>query len=453
MKKFVKGFISIGMTIGMTLGPIGLIFAQDITAATLGNPKMVSINELGIQAEKGSIKPSISADGNLVVFESESSNLVKGDNNNATDIFVKNISTDSIMIVSTSKKGSIAKGFSSNAVISSNGRYVAFESTAANLVSNDTNGTYSDIFLKDLTTGDIQLISKTSSGNQVLAASSLPSISTDGLYVTFQANGSLIEGIETMGNHLYIYNCLTGATEMVDVSETGEIANLAGNYRPNISGDGRYVIFESESTNLVPNDNNYSTDIFVRDCLENKTVRVNISSEGAPSTASCYSPSISADGRYVEFQSIANNLVADNATDYNTDIFIHDRDTDGNGVFDETNRISTIKASVSTTGQIGSSGSVDGYISANGQYVVFSSSASNLVDSDTNSKTDIFVHNISNGVTTRVNLSVYNVEANNHSYYPVISADGQCVAFASTASNLTDSDTNGDLADIFVYQR
>ena len=220
------------------------------------------------------------------------------------------------------------------------------------------------------------------------------------------------------------------------------------------------MAFESSASNLVTGDTNGVVDVFVHDRLTGETTRVSVSTDGAEGDADSYSPSISADGRFVAFQSYASNLVTGD-TNGSGDIFVHDRDVSGSGIFDTSGNIQTTRVSVSTDGAEGDTDSYSPSISADGRYVAFESSASNLVTGDTNGywyygdwypASDIFVRDRLTGATTRVSVSSLGVQAGNNSYSPSISADGRHVAFYSDASNLVDGDTNGS-GDIFVHDR
>ena len=240
--------------------------------------------------------------------------------------------------------------------------------------------------------GDIALVSVDSSGVQGNRDSEYPSISADGRYIAFESEADNLVAGDTNGySDIFVRDHNTGITTRVSVSSSGGQGSNAST-SPSISGDGRYVAFVSRASNLVAGDTNGNSDIFVHDRNTGITTRVNVNSSGGQAIGVSYSPSISADGRYVAFYSIASNLVSGD-TNGQMDIFVHDRDT---GI--------TTCVSVDSGGVLGNGSSYDPFISADGRYVVFDSSASNLVSGDTNGVSDIFVHDRNSGITTRASV-------------------------------------------------
>ncbi|PZS35860.1 MAG: hypothetical protein DLM59_02215 [Pseudonocardiales bacterium] len=233
----------------------------------------------------------------------------------------------------------------------------------------------------------------------------------------------------------------TGGTDRVSVSSTGGQGNNSPDGRLGLSTDGRYVVFASWASNLVPGDTNEAQDVFVRDRQSGTTARVSVPGAGAGAQANGHSadPAISADGRYVTFRSQATNLIPGdtNATD---DVFIRDRQAG------TTRRVSISGTGAQANGA--SQGAVAG-VSANGRYIAFVSTATNLVPTDTNARDDVFLRDMQTGVTRRISVSGTGAQANRHSYEPAISADGRYVTFHSDATNLVPADTNG-VNDVFL---
>ena len=230
--------------------------------------------------------------------------------------------------------------------------------------------------------------------------------------------------------------------ERVNVANDGTQGNDSYVYGacPAISADGRYVAFISSASNLVDGDTNGFADVFVRDRKTGTIERVSLADDGTQANASSALPEISADGRYVAFRSTASNLVPGDTNGF-TDVFVYDRE------------IGTIeRVSVAADGTQGDNHSHASSISADGRYVSFASSDSNLVSGDTNNRRDVFVRDRQAGTTERVSVANNGMQGNDDSMSPSISADGRYVAFWSGASNLVPGDTNGG-SDIFVYDR
>jgi len=403
----------------------------------------VSVDSAGNQANSFSLIPSISADGRFVAFSSDASNLVPGDTNNSSDIFVRDLSTNTTTRVSVDSAGNQGNGGSGSPSISADGRFVGFTSGATNLVPGDTNNR-SDIFLRDLLTNTTTRVSVDSAGNQgnggFLLGFFIPSISADGRFVAFESFvPNLVPGDTNDSADIFVRDTLTNTTTRVSLDSAGNQGNggsFGGSSDPSISANGRFVAFASEASNLVPGDTNASDDIFVRDLSTNTTTRVSVSGASNPGNGDSSNPSISADGRFVTFSSKASNLVPGD-TNNKEDIFVRDLSTN-----------TTTNISVSGAGNQGNGDSGFSSISADGRFVAFLSEASNLVPGDTNNKEDIFVRDLSTNTTIRVSISDAGNEGNGLSYIPSISADGRFVAFSSDADNLVPGDTNS--RDIFV---
>ena len=404
------------------------------------NITRVSVDSAGNQAIGGfllgSFIPSISADGRFVAFTSLVTNLVPGDTNNQNDIFVRDLLTNTTTRVSVDSAGNQALGSSFVPSISANGRFVAFASEAPNLVPGDNNNSQ-DIFVRDLLTNTTTRVSVDSAGNQGNSNSGFLSISGDGRFVAFVSRATnLVPGDNNNSQDIFVRDLLTNTTTHVSVDSAGNQGNDAS-YSPSISANGRFVAFASEAPNLVPGDTNNDEDIFVRDLLTNTTTRVSVDSASNQAIGNSGDPSISADGRFVAFGSDASNLVSGD-TNRSRDIFV--RDTRSN---------TTTRVSVSGVGNqvIGNSG--DPSISGDGRFVVFASAAPNLVPGDNNNSQDIFVRDLSTNTTTRLSVDSTGNQAISSSFVPSISSDGRFVAFASEAPNLVPGDTNNSI-DIFV---
>lgn len=269
--------------------------------------------------------PAISDDGRYIAFEGEPINLVPGDTNDTYDIFWRDTQMPLTARASLSTAGTEAGQGCYYPAISGDGRWVAFQSDAENLVTGDTNN-YGDIFLRDTQTPLTTRVSLGMAGTQANEDSFEPSVSGDGRYVAFQSRASNLVAVDTNGRiDIFVRDTQTNVTSLVSVSTVGSQAN-GSSEPPVISGNGRYIAFSSDADNLVSGDNNGTYDIFVRDTVMDETSRASVSSTGMQANDGCYNPSISTNGRFVAFDSDADTLVSGDTSGY-SDIFVHDRQT------------------------------------------------------------------------------------------------------------------------------
>jgi len=411
------------------------------TSANGQETARVSVDSSGAEGNSDSWYPSISADGWVVAFHGDASNLVAGDTNGWSDVFVHDRKTGVTERVSVDSSGAEGNSFSGFQSISADGQVVAYSSYASNLVAGDTNGTW-DVFVRDRAMGITERVSVDSSGVEGNGGSGddrPPSISADGQVVAYSSYASNLVAGDTNGwSDVFVHDRVTGITERVSVDSSGAQTN-GGSGFPSISADGQFVAFTSWASNLVAGDTNGTYDIFVHDRATGITERVSVDSAGAEGNHESLPPSISADGQVVAFGSEASNLVAGDPNGTYV-FFVHDRAT---GI--------TERVSVDSSGAEGNRDSRWPSISADGQVVAFHSDASNLVAGDTNGTTDVFVHDRATAITERVSVDSSGTEANSGSGGSTISADGQVVAFYTSASNLVAGDTNGAF-DVFVHE-
>ncbi|MBI3927852.1 MAG: hypothetical protein HY319_20090 [Armatimonadetes bacterium] len=338
----------------------------------------VNLNTAGQQSTGDCYRPSISGDGRFVAFETLSSNLVAGDTNNNYDIFVRDRDTAQTKRVSVDSVGNQANGSCYDAAISDDGRFVAFESATSNLVAGDTNGN-TDVFVHDRETGQTTRESVDSSGNQVFGGSFNAALSADGRFVAFQSSGPLVPGDTNAKYDAFVRDRQSGLTSRVSVDSAGTQTDGDSGQYLSISADGRYVAFSSAATNLVAGDTNAKVDIFVHDRQTGQTTRVSVSSTGVESDGECEGCSLSANGRFVTFNSIASNLVVGDSNAMQ-DVFVHDRQTGD-----------TARLSEDASGTQADGWSEFPVLSGDGCYVAFESAARNLVPGDTNNYWDAFV--------------------------------------------------------------
>ena len=444
--------------IGSLVGP-----AVAVPAATTERVSIGTAGEQGNDMAGRFAGPAIDADGSVVAFDSAASTLVPGDSNGVEDVFVRDRATDTLERVSVRSNGTQANGVSTRPALNATGNFVAFDSSASNLVSGDTNGEL-DVFVHIRTTHRTVRVSVADNEMQANGSSHSPSIA--GRFVTFISNAPNLVAGDTNGTEdVFVRDAVARTTERVSVSSTGEQGNSSST-AASISAGGRYVAFSSFASNLVPGDTNRAFDTFIHDRQTGLTERVSVSSNEVQGDAMSVDPTVSRNGRFVAFYSSATNLVPGDTNDRD-DIFVRDR-TAGT-----TERVSVSSDEQQSDGSSPEPG-VRGFnatgpdITPDGRYVAFFSSATNLVPGDTNTCPeffenpgtcpDAFVRDRVAGTTTRVSLFPDGSQSNERNSDPAISDDGVVVAFWSAAALVPD-DTNvcplfsefpGNCPDIFV---
>jgi Tol biopolymer transport system component len=354
---------------GDTIGAGGL-FARDLRADTT-----IRITGTGPQADP----VPAGAGSRYVAFASIDSDLVPGDNNGFSDVFVRDLRTGTTTRVSVSSTGEQGSEDSLFPNMSADGRYVTFSSFAPNLVRGDRNRERLDAFVHDTRTGTTTLASPSYTGPGGDNETGAFAISANGRYVTIaSAASNLVPGDTNNSNDVMIRDRTAGITRLVSVSSTGAQGN-GDSLHPATTPDGRYVAFRSDATNLTPGDTNNATDIFLRD-LKTGTTRMVSSPVGGSANGDSHEPAISADGRYVTFTSHASNLTPGDTNNVR-DVYLWDRHTSA-----------TTRISVGRHGAEPDGASTEPKISADGRYIAFTSQAANLVPGDTNNTYDVFVH-------------------------------------------------------------
>lgn len=380
----------------VALAVLVLAFPGWSTWASAQPTELVSLRADGGQPNDTSDSASVSADGRHVAFVSKGNDVVEGDVNTRADVFVRDRVLGTTVRVSVSSAGVATDRDAANPSISSDGRFVAFDSTATNLVENDANGVR-DVFLHDR------------------------DVDNDGI---FDEAGQI-------------------STVRASVGPTGLERGRASR-KPAVSGDGRWVAFEAD-------EGAEDQDIRIFDRDNGVTAILSIDNDGVVGNGKSENPQLSSSGRFLVFESSSNNLVADDENG-TFDVFWVDRDPDLNGIYDEALSTLTVRASVATDGEEGDDASRFPHVSDDGRYVVFASTSVTLADGITNNKRDVFLRDLELGVTSRISLGTGGVEGLAESTTPWISADGRCVVFQSAAGNLVASDTNNE-RDVFLYDR
>ncbi|MCC7012311.1 MAG: PD40 domain-containing protein [Planctomycetes bacterium] len=407
------------------------VFVRDRSS---GVTLRVSVSSSGAQSDGTSWEPALSADGRVVAFRSGATNLDPLDTNGVADVYVHDLTTGTTVRVSVASSGAQANGSSSTPALSADGRYVAFYSTASNLVAGDTNGFW-DIFVHDRQAHTTLRASLTSSGAQPSNNCGGPALSADGRYVAFHSNAAnLVPGDTNASADIFVRDLLLSTTTRVSLTSLGVQAN-GSSADPQLSADGRFVVFHSAATNLAPSDTNLREDVFVHDRQLGTTARVSVATGGAEADSTSRKARISADGRVIAFESLAQNL---DASDNNNtwDAFVHDRLS---GV--------TERVSVDDQGVEGDGTSSLPSISGTGRYVAFSSYASNLVAFDLNNTADIFVRD--RGAEQPV--AYCTAGTTSAGCVPAIGASGTPSAAASSGFTLTVSALEGQRAGLLFY--
>ncbi len=397
---------------------------------------------------------SVSRDGRYVVFTSDANSLVAGDRNSAKDVFLRDTTlpatdANALKLVSRTATGS-GNQISSQPFISADGQYIVFSSAATDLAAGDTNG-QQDIFLYTVSTGAIVPVSKstTAFGDNASSNASVAVDANGEVYVAFVSRASNLAATGTGVNNIFVWKKSTGAIALVSKAS----ATAGGNQdssAPIISADGKYIAFTSNASNLTTanftgTDGNNASDVFLYNIA---TATLNLASQNANvvGNGSSYNPIISDTNGVVAFESRASNLTTIADTNNNVDIFRYSTAT------------GTSLVSVNTAGTAagtvagGGFGATGASISADGNTIAFTSDSSDLsATTDTNGKTDVFVRNITTATTTLISRSktTPTSAANGDSNNAVLSADGQLVAFTSTATDLSSQDTSSS-RDVFT---
>jgi WD40 repeat protein len=392
------------------LGVVGLSLVGAAGAsAAAGDVTLVSVAPGGVLANAGSFTPSVSADGCRVAFLTDATNLIPGANSRG--LVVRDLCAGITKLVATRVPG--------RPVISADGSTVAFQTTNA-LDPLDTNAD-TDIYTVNVDTGVVQWVSAATNGGFQ------PSISSDGRYVAYISRNPLTPADTNLANDVFVRDTASGTTTLASTNDNGDVANAgreSGSNAPSISGDGRYVAFASDATNLVPNDTNSQPDVFVRDMSAHTTVRANVSSGGSQANGNTYQPAISGNGHVVAFTSNATNLVADD-TNLAADVFVRDLAAQ-----------TTQRVSVSSTGgqSVDYGSNTTPSLSSDGRFVAFLGGRGLFPNA--RSGADVLVRDRARGVTGWVSYSASKLNAGPNiefarSTEPMISGNGSFVVFGN----------------------
>jgi len=374
--------------------------------------------------------PSINADGQVVVFSYITGDLVSGDTNDNIDIFAYDRATDSIERVSVSTSGEQSNGDSYTPSVSGDGRYVVFTSAADNLTPGATGG-YLNVYLHDRETGETRRLSQGLAGASANGDSTDPSISDDGQFIAFASKATNLVASDINGEEdIFVYEFATNSISIASLTSDGEqlMRNDYWTNNPKISADGRFVAFDSHASDLIPGDTNGAVDVFVRDRQLGETRRVSESTTGVQANQSSTVMGISADGRYIIFRSFTDNFTKGDTTD--PDFFVHDMLTL------ETKQITYNDSDYFTID------ATNADISADGQYAIFVNNATDLVPEELIQFEHVFYRDLETGATQLASVSSAGEPASNGAYYAALSGDGKYVVFSSISPNLDESFNN-----------
>lgn len=351
------------------------IFLYDTLAETI---EIVSRNTSGDLANGDSNEASISDDGRFVCFTSEATNLVVSDTNGVNDVFRRDVISSQTTRVSLGASAAEGNAASGNGCISGSGFVVAFESNATNLVIGDSNGV-KDVFVRDLNNSLTTRVSVESGNFQVSGASANPCLSEDGRFVAFEASSPLVLSDSNGSTDVYVWDLTLQILSRASVGAAGEEADGFSVF-PDISADGNLVVFSSRSTTFGPTTT--QTRIYLKNLTTGELAHVSLTNTGADGNGNSEGPSISADGRYISFTSLASNLITGdtNAVD---DIFVRDR-----------TNATTGRVSVTSAGRQSAAPQFSYYSNlapvTNDGRVAFASAAADLVAGDTAGFNDVF---------------------------------------------------------------
>ncbi len=318
---------------------------------------------------------------------------------------------------------------SSGSSVSGDGRYTTFYSSASNLVSGDTNGR-NDVFVRDSTAGTTSLVSVSSTGVQSNASSIDPAMSYDGRYVVFVSNATnLVSGVTDGNLHIYLHDMGTGSTSVVDTAAGGTLGNGQSDY-PDVSADGRFVVFQSTASNLVSGSSGGRSQIYAKDTSTGSIDELSVGSGGSEGNDSSMTPRISCDGGVVAFQSRASNLVSGDTNGY-SDVFVDSLGWSGNNLADVT--------------LSGNSTSQNPDVSCNGNVIVYDTNANNIVAGLPSGSQSVLEYNRLSSSTSIASANSSGAAATGISLMPSVSDDGRYVAFLSNATTGLDATRSYDI--------
>lgn len=404
-----------------------LLVAMVSPALAGAKTELVSKSSGGVKGNGASGEPSSSASGRYIAFNSAAEYLVPNDTNGRLDCFVRDMVANKVERVSVATDGDQTNGRCFGPAISPDGRWVAFESNASDL-DGPSNG-FPQIYLRDLQQNTTTMVTRNGSlpGN---LASVDPAISNNGRFVAFESQATnLVDGGTNGKRHIFLWDRLDpGNIRLVSRHSNGTQGNK-DSHDPAISAWGKFIVFDSLSSNLVGRDGNGRKDVFLHNRVSHKTSIVSINSKEKRGNGASSNASVSASGRWVAFESRARNMTPADRTN-GPDVFVRDR-----------KKGKTIQASVTSSGRQVGGWSGDPTISNNGRYIAFESTAGDLVSKDPNGKRDVFLRDRVGRTTKLVSRRGNGKPAwGGDSVDAWISGNGRFVTFESKATKIVIKD-------------
>ena len=412
-----------------------------------------AIGDFNSQFNAGGVSAGsvFSADGRYVVFNSTSTNFVPL--SGSRTVYVRDLVNKTTKLISAETDGTPGSAAGPES-ISADGRFVTFDACSDTYVLGDANG-HCDVIVRDRDADTDGTLDETGVGETSMEIASrnglvqgnddsdFGTLSADGRFVAFASKATnLVAGVNTHGLwQIYLYDRDNDTIDLI--SRNGNDGSDHNAWYPYITANGRFVSFHTDATNLVANDVS-GNDIFIFDRLNpTQGLRLGaLKADGNQAGGGNYTEAaMSADGRFVTFDAGDVNLVPGGCPG-SFCIVVHDRDADGNGVFDEPGGMLNEYANIGMDGQPSLGSTNNPHISDDGRFVSFSCNSSNLVPDDTNGEYDIFVRDRLTGTTQRVSVAEDGSQVTDHFLISFLSGDGKQIAFESNVNTLVADDTN-----------
>jgi Tol biopolymer transport system component len=426
-RSFVR--IAVAAAVALVIAEPGPAAWAQLTSA--GDIVLASSSEDGTKANGVSGVPSVSGDGTKAAFFSRATNLDPADTDTIADLYVKDLVTGQISLASTADDGTKGNDASGQPSLSADGARVAFVSLATNLDPGDNDPTF-DLYVKDLTSGQIGLVSTADDGTKGNGVSFRPHLSADGTTVVFQSEATNLDPADTdPASDVYVKDLVTGQISLASTADDGTKGNGVSEL-PALSADGTKVSFDSAATNLDPADTDTVCDVYVKDLVTGQLSLASTADDGTKGDACSSGPALSRNGARIAFTSLATNLDPSDA-DGAPDVYVKDLVTG-----------QIILTSTADDGSKGNDSSLVPSLSADGTRVAFHSVATNLDPVDTDPLIDVYVKDLGSGQITLASTADDGTKGNGISNLVSLSADGTRVGFASVATNLDPADVDPD---------